>query len=147
MYSCVKSFSKNLADESGQVLSELIIVVPALLLAIAVIVNLGLFVAELARFDRATAEVARILVSSAEDPALLAGQVLQETMQYKGGKKGPFSLQAEVESSGELFLQKRTLHLTLKYELFAGGIFERAGTATQGFTRTKTLVIYWSTGL
>ncbi|MCL2403731.1 MAG: hypothetical protein FWC86_05860 [Coriobacteriia bacterium] len=128
--------------------TELAIIIPAVLLVLVIVVNVGMFVAELARFDRVTGEVARILVRSPEDPADSAQQVLQAAMGYEDRQKGPYQLQVDVEKSGELFLQKRVLHFTLNYELFATGLLANTGASNlPTLTRSKTLVIYWSTGL
>lgn len=144
----IQRVSGDALSERGQMTAELAIVIPAVLLVLVIVVNAGMFVAELARFDRVTGEVVRILVNSSEDPALVASQVLHKAMGYEGGEKGPYRVQVDVEKSGELFLQKRTLQFTLDYELFASGILTNAGASESGgLTRKKTLTIYWSTGL
>jgi hypothetical protein len=128
--------------------AELVIIIPSVLLVLAIVVNVGMFMAEAARFDRITGEVARSLVNSWEDPAVTASQMLQEAMGYSGAAKGSYRISVDVEKSGELFLQKRTLHFRLDYELFATKVLAEAGASTsRSLTRNKTLVIYWSTGL
>ena len=128
--------------------AELVMLIPCFLLMLVIIVNVGMFFAEAARFDRVVAEVARTLVTSSEDPAITATQALEEAMGYSGGAKGPYRVYVNVESSGELFLQKRTLHFSLEYELFARSIFAQAGISPSSLlTREKSLCIFWSTGL
>jgi len=139
---------KRLRCECGQMTAELVMLIPCVLLVLAIIVNVGMFFAEAARFDRSVNEVARALVTSSEDPVAIAGQVLDEAMGYDKGSKGPYRIQVHVESSGELFLQKRTLHFTFEYELFATRIFASAAASSPEFlTREKSLNIFWSTGL
>ena len=144
---------KLISNERGQMTAELAVIIPSALLMLVIVVNAGMFMAELARFDRITGEVARILVTSSTDPALIANEVLQETLGYEGGTKGPYKVFVDVEKGGDIFLKKRTLHFRLEYDLFASHILANAGTATgtstsaRSLTRSKTLVIYWSTGL
>ena len=137
----------KLGDDRGQMTAELVIIIPAVLLVLVIVVNVGMFIAEAARFDRIVGEVARVLVNSPEDPAIAASQVLQDAMAYTSGEKGPYRVAVNVEKSGELFLQKRTLHFTLDYEPFARGILASSTTRASMLRRNKTLVIYWSTGL
>ena len=139
---------KFVNDEKGQMTAELVIVIPSVLLMLVLVVNVGMFVAELARFDRITGEVARTLVNSSKDPAASAHQVLQEALGYDAGSKGPYRVSVDVEKGGELFLQKRTLHFSLDYDIFASSIFAGSKISTPAaLKRSKTLVIYWSTGL
>ena len=135
---------QKLRDERGQMIAELVIVIPALLLALVIIVNTGMFFAEAARFDRVSAELARGLVNSPTDPAIAAPAALQKMLGYSGGKKGPYTARVHVESTDEIFLQKRVLNFTLDYELFATNILP---SSVRTISRSKTLVIYWSTGL
>ena len=145
------------SDEKGQMTAELAVIIPSALLMLVIVVNAGMFMAELARFDRITGEVARILVNSSTDPALIANEVLQETLGYAGGTKGPYKVSVDVEKGGDIFLKKRTLHFRLEYRLFAPHILTDTNTATEttagtststrSLARNKTLVIYWSTGL
>jgi len=148
---------KLISSERGQMTAELAVIIPSALLMLVIVVNAGMFMAELARFDRITGEVARILVTSSTDPALIANEVLQETLGYEGGSKGPYRVFVDVEKGGDTFLKKRTLYFCLEYDLFASHILTNTSTATgtvagtstlaRSLTRSKTLVIYWSTGL
>ena len=153
----VATVKEKINGERGQMTAELAVIIPSALLMLVIVVNAGMFMAELARFDRITGEVARILVTSSTDPALIAHEVLQETLGYEGGTKDPYKVFVDVEKGGDVFLKKRTLHFRLEYDLFASQILTNASTATgtktgasslaRSLTRSKTLVIYWSTGL
>lgn len=134
-------------SEKGQMTAELAIVIPAVLLALVIIVNIGMFMAEAARFDRIVGEVARILATSSQDPAQVANQVLQESLGYSGASKGPFRATVEVDKTSELFMQKRTLRFKLEYQLFASDFLAGTGESAGVLLRNKTLVIFWNTGL
>jgi hypothetical protein len=137
-----------LAEEKGQMTVELIMLIPAVLLALVVVVNAGMFFAEAARFDRICGEVAQTLVVSQEDPQAVASAVLNDALGYSEGLKGDFRASVQVESGSELFLERRTLHFVLDYELFATGILSDAGAATPlKLSRKKSLCIVWSTAL
>jgi len=128
--------------------TELVLVIPAVLLALAIVVNVGMFFAEAARFDRIVNEVARALVTGTQDPATQAAAELDTALGYEGGAKGPYRAEVSVECGGELFFEKRVLHFRLSCQLFAGGILAKAGAKVPDFlSRNKTLVIFWSTGL
>jgi len=128
--------------------TELVLVIPAVLLALVIVVNVGMFFAEVARFDRIVNEVARSLVCGTQDPATSASAELNKALGYVGGAKGPYRAEVSVESGGELFFEKRTLHFRFSYRLFASGILANAGAHAPGpLSRSKTLVIFWSTGL
>jgi len=135
----------SLQGDKGQMTAELVIVVPALLLALIVIVNLGMFLVEAARFDRITGEVARVMVNSPLDPTISAQEVLQDSLGYFGTSKGPYTARVKVDKGGDVFLKKRTLTFTLEYRLFAAGVL--ASQNIRPFQRSKIFVIYWSTGL
>ncbi|MCL2679979.1 MAG: hypothetical protein FWF11_00655 [Coriobacteriia bacterium] len=142
------TWSKGLCQrDSGQMTAELVMLLPCVLLVLVIVVNVGMFFAEAARFDRIVPEVARTLVTSNEDPATAAGHALETAMGYSGGTRGSYRVRVDVGSSGELFLQKRTLHFQLEYELFAASFFARSGiSAPSVLTREKSLCIFWSTG-
>lgn len=137
----------RLRDEKGQMTAELAIVIPAVLLALAVVVNIGMFIAEAARFDRIVGEVARVLVTSSEDPAQTATRILQESLGYSGATKGPYRATVEVDKAPELFMQRRTLHFKLEYQLFAPEFLAGSDANVRVLSRNKTLVIFWSTSL
>jgi len=144
----MKRLIRSTHSEKGQMTAELVIVIPALLLALVIVVNLGMFVAEVARFDRVVGEVSRTLVTSPEDPAIAANQTLQEAMGYSGSAKGPYRIKVDVAKDSDFLLKKRTLNFSLEYELFATGILANVQTSNFGkMSRNKTLVIYWNTGL
>jgi len=136
-----------LKDESGQMVAELAIVIPAVMIALIVIVNVGMFLVEAARFDRVASEVARVMVNSPTDPALAAAGMLHRSMGYEGGSKGLFSVSVSVEKRNEILLQARTLNFTLDYKLFGRSILSGGGANTGSLARKKTWVIYWCTGL
>jgi hypothetical protein len=120
--------------------SELAVGIPAFFLALLIVVNVGMFLAETARFDRVCNEVARSLVTSQQDPAVRAGSLLNTCLGYTGGRKGPFYASVEVQPESEVFLERRLLNFRLRYRLF--------GTADiAAFSRAKTLEIFWSRGL
>jgi len=144
----MRKLMHSLSSDKGQMTAELVIVIPAILLALVVIVNLGMFSAETARFDRIVGEVSRSLVTSPEDPAVAASYVLQEAMGYSGGRKGPFTVKVNVEKDSDFLLKKRTLNFSLEYELFATGILANTKAVNlRSLSRNKTFVIYWNTGL
>jgi hypothetical protein len=149
-----------LRDESGQMIPEVILVVPVFLVALVLVVNVGMFIAEAARFDRITNEVARAVITDPLDPALRAEPLLQESLGYAqggatGGSRSPFQASVDVSSEHEPFFEKRVLTFHLRYRLFgtaaiagSGSAGGSAGGSGSGlFTRSKTLVVFWSRGL
>jgi hypothetical protein len=133
-----------LRAESGQMIPEVVMVLPAFTLALVLLINVGMFVAEAARFDRVTNEVARALVTSPVDPVQKATSLLNDGLHYAGGTKGPFRASVQVTNESEPFFERRVLRFQLSFQLFAAHAApSRIGT----FTRTKTLIIPWSTGL
>ncbi|MCL2525521.1 MAG: hypothetical protein FWE46_00495 [Coriobacteriia bacterium] len=128
--------------------TELVIIMPAVLLALVIIVNLGMFFAEAARFDRIVCEVARIMVTSAVDPSVAASTTLHDSLSYPAGKRGPYRASVVVSARNELGLQPRTLQFRLEYELFGLSFLAQTGIAhSPVLRRTKTLTVYWSSGL
>ena len=143
-----RRWQRFLRDGTGQMTTELVLIIPAILLALVIVVNVGMFFAEAARFDRVVNEVARTLVTSPQDPASRATTELDKALGYTNGAKGPYRAAVSVESGGELFFEKRTLHFSFSYQLFAGGVLSRAGANSLNLlSRKKVLVIFWSTGL
>ena len=134
----------RLRDDKGQMLAELVIVIPVLLLALAIVVNMGMFFAEAARFDRIAAEVARTMATYPTDPAGATEAVLYSSLDYPGGEKRPFLAKVKVQSSNEAFLSKRILYFTFEYEMIMLGFLPHK---MRTISRSKTLTIYWSTGL
>jgi hypothetical protein len=142
----MKFLRRIACDECGQMTTELMLVIPVFLLALVMVVNVGMFVAEAARFDRVVNEVARALVTSVADPAARASVLLNEGLGYSGGVRGPFRAQVSVSAQDEPFFERRVLHFRLTYRLFATGAAPSA--SGKGlFSRSKTLVIPWSHGL
>ena len=134
------------AEEKGQMITELLLTTPLFLLALVMVVNVSMFVAEAARFDRVVNEVARALIASEADPALSAAVLLNEGLGYAGGMRGPFRAHVNVEARNELFLERRILHFRLEYRLFAAKTAQGSG-GIGVFRRNKILAIFWSRGL
>lgn len=132
-----------LADERGQMVVEMLVLIPAFTVALLLVVNVGLFLAEVSRFDRLTCEVARGLTAEAADPASCAATRLSESMGYSGDSKGPYTISVDVSDAGMPLAARRRLHFTLTYRLFG----RAPGGGVTAFKREKTLVIPWSCGL
>ena len=124
-------------DEAGQMVPELVLVIPAFALALVLIVNVLSFVSECARFDRMVGEVARIAAADQRE-GRSAAQLLQEALGYEGGSKGPFHAQVQASLEGISGLRHLRLTFTLNYRVFASA----AGTGGLGtWKRTKTVVV------
>jgi len=125
---------RNLRDESGQMVPELALVIPAFALALVLIVNVLSFVSECARFDRVADEVARIAATGDTRPDLL----LQEALGYQEGRHGPFRAQVQTQIEGAPGFQNLRLTFTLNYRVFAS----TSGAGGLGsWQRSKTVVV------
>ena len=126
-----------LRNEAGQMVPELVLVIPAFAIAIVLIVNVLSFVSECARFDRVADEVARVAAANQRSPSE-AGQLLQESLGYQNGKRGPFSSQAKAQVEGVPGLHDLRLAFTLSYRVFASS----SGAGGLGtWKRSKTVVV------
>jgi hypothetical protein len=121
-------------------LPELAAAIPVFFLTLIMVTNVGMFVAEAARFDRICNEVARALVTSPDDPASCAPTALDTGLGYRGGTRGPFRATVTTVAQNEAFFERRVLTFRLEYRLFGKG-------TKAAFSRNKTLVIPWSRGL
>jgi len=128
---------RMLSSQSGQMIPELALVIPAFALAVVLIVNVLSFVSECARFDRVADEVARIVAADQHGPDG-AAQVLQDALGYEGGSHGPFRAQVQSHVEGIPGLQNVRLTFTLSYRVFASSA---GGGGLGTWKRTKTVVV------
>jgi hypothetical protein len=134
-----------LRKESGQMTIELFAVIPCFLVGLVLVVNCGIFLAEAARFDRISAEHARAMTSSIEDPVSIAYPSFLEMLDYPESKKGQFDAGVTVTKGGTLFVPKRIIRYKLDYTVFSLPLLGESANAKLG--RRKTFTVYWSCGL
>jgi len=126
-----------LNHEEGQMVPELALVIPVFALAVVLIVNVLSYVSECARFDRVTAEVARIAAADLQG-GVDAASLLQEALGYQNERKGPFQAQVQTVIEGIPGLYSLRLTFTLSYRVFASA----AGKGGLGvWKRTRTMIV------
>ena len=126
--------------DSGQVLVELVVLLPAIVVSIVLCAHVLIFVAECAKFDRAVCEYGRANVGVVGDPVYEQGLPLDSILGYT--TRGPFSVSVVIEPDYGYLLDVREHEFTLKYQPIKMPVVRMFG-GWDGtvFTRRKTLAI------
>jgi len=128
---------RKLLSETGQMVPELALVIPAFAVVVVLIVNVLSFVSECARFDRVADEVARVVAADQRSPSE-ATQLLKGSLGYQDKGHRPFSAQVQTQLEGVPGLQNLRLAFTLDYRVFASS----SGSGGLGtWRRSKTVVV------
>lgn len=129
---------RAVARDDGQALTELVLAVPAFLIALVVVVNVLSFIAVAAQFDRAVGDWARANVANPRDPAVSSAW---SSAYLTGPVKFP-PAGVMVSARGDLAsaFDTRKVTFTLVYMPFGTGLIDALGLKSV-FTlrRVKTL--------